>query len=78
MQELEEHEAQTWQEIENLLQTGSAARNYEYATNLLSKLQQLSEFQGTQAKFMIRVRDLSDRYKKRPALIERLKKKGWI
>lgn len=78
MQELEEHEAQTWQEIENLLQTGSAARNYEYATNLLSKLQQLSEFQGTHAKFMIRVRDLSDRYKKRPALIERLKKKGWI
>ena len=78
MQELAKHEARTWQEIENLLQTGTTARNYEDATALLSRLQELSEFQGTQAGFMIRVRELGERYRKRPALIERWKKKGWI
>lgn len=77
MQELAKREAQTWQEIENLVQIGSAARNYDTATTLLSKLQQLSEFQGTQANFMTRVRELGERYKKRTALIERLKRKGW-
>ncbi len=78
MQELAKREAQTWQEIENLVQLGSAARNYDTATTLLSKLQQLSEFQGTQANFMTRVRELGERYKKRTALIERLKRKGWM
>jgi hypothetical protein len=78
MQELAKREAQTWQEIENLVQSGYTASNYEYATTLLSKLQQLSEFQETQANFMTRVRELGERYKKRTALIDRLKKKGWI
>ena len=78
MQELARREAQTWQEIENLLQSGYTARNYDDATALLSKLQQLSEFLGTQANFIIRVRELGELYKKRPALIERFKKKGWI
>jgi hypothetical protein len=78
MQELAKHEARTWQEIEKLVQMGSTGRNYEDAIALLSKLQQLSEFQGTQADFIIRVRDLGVRYKKRTALIERLKRKGWV
>ncbi len=78
MQELAKREAQTWQEIEDLLEGRHTASNYEYATTLLSNLQQLSEFLGTQANFMIRVRELGERYKKRTALIERLKRKGWI
>ena len=78
MQELAKREAQTWQEIEKLVQMGSTARNYDDAIALLSKLQQLSEFQGTQANFITRVRGLGERYKKRTALIERLKRKGWI
>ncbi len=78
MQELAKHEVRTWQEVENLLQTGSTARTYDDSTALLSRLQQLSEFQGTQPGFMARVRDLGERYRKRPALIERWKKKGWI
>ena len=78
MQELAKREAQTWQEIENLVQSGYTASNYEYATTLLSKLEQLSEFQGTQVNFITRVRELGERYKKRTGLIERLKKKGWI
>jgi hypothetical protein len=78
MQELAKREAQTWQEIEKLVQMGSTARNYDDAIALLSKLQQLSEFQGTQTNFTTRVRKLGERYKKRTALIERLKRKGWI
>jgi hypothetical protein len=78
MQELAKREAQTWQQVEDLLQSGYTARNYEDATGLLSKLEQLSAFQGTQANFNARVRDLGGRYKKRAALIERWKKKGWI
>ena len=78
MQELAKRDSQTWQEVEHLLQSGYTARNYDDATGLLSKLQQLSEFQGTQAHFEMRVRDLGERYKKRTALIERWKKKGWI
>ena len=78
MQELAKREAQTWQEVENLLQSRYSARSYDDATALLSKLQQLSEFQGTQTNFKTRVRELNERYKKRTALIERWKKKGWI
>jgi hypothetical protein len=78
MQVLAKREAQTWQEIEKLVQMGSTARNYDDAIALLSKLQQLSEFQGTQVNFIIRVRELGERYKKRTTFIERLKKKGWI
>ena len=78
MRDLGKHEAQIWQEAENLLQGGYTARNYDDATALLSKLQQLSEFQATQTNFETRVRELGERYKKRTALIERWKKKGWI
>ena len=78
MQELAKREAHTWQEIEKLVQMGSIAKNYDDAIALLSKLQQLSEFQGTQASFMTRVHELGERYRKRTALIERLKRKGWI
>jgi hypothetical protein len=78
MQELAKREAQTWQEIENLLQSGYTARNYDDATALLSRLQQLSEFQGTESDFIIRVRELGERYKKRTALIDRWQKQGWI
>jgi len=78
MQVLAKREAQTWQEVENLLQGGYTTRNYDDATALLSKLQQLSEFQATQTNFETRVRELGEHYKKRTALIERWKKKGWI
>jgi hypothetical protein len=78
MQELAKRETQVWQEVENLLQSGYTARNYDDATALLSKLQQLSEFQRTQTNFETRVRELGERYKKRTALIERWKKRGWI
>jgi len=78
MQELAKREAQTWQEIENLLQSGYTARNYEDATALLSKLQQLSEFQGKQINFSGRLQALAEKYEGRTALIGRWKRKGWL
>jgi hypothetical protein len=78
MQELAKHEAKSWQDVENLIQSGYAASNYDEATALLVKLQQLAEFQGTQSDFDIRLRALVEGYKGRGALIGRWKKKGWI
>jgi hypothetical protein len=78
MQELAKHEEQTWQEIENLLQSGYTAKNYEDATALLSKLQELSEFQGKQINFNNRLQALAEKYKGRTALIGRWKKRGWL
>ena len=78
MQELAKREAHTWQEIENLLQSGYTARNYDDATGLLSKLQELSEFQGKQIDFNNRFQALAEKYKGRTALIGRWKKKRWL
>jgi len=78
MQELAKREVQTWQDVENTLKSDYTASNYDYATTLLDKLQQLAEFQGTQSNFDIRLRALVDEYKGRSALIGRWKKKGWV
>lgn len=78
MQELANREAKSWQDVENLIQSGYAASNYDEATALLGKLQQLAEFHGTQSNFDIRLRALMEKYKGRSALIGRWKKKGWV
>jgi len=78
MQELAKREAQVWRAIEKTLESGYTAKNYDDATSLLSKLQQLAEFQGTQTSFMVRLRALVEKYKSRSALISRWKKKGWV
>jgi hypothetical protein len=78
MQELAKREAQTWKDVENTLKGGYTASNYDYATTLLDKLQQLAEFQGTQSNFDVRLRALVEEYKGCSALIGRWKKKGWV
>lgn len=78
MQELAKREVQTWQDVENTLKSGYTASNYDYATTLLDKLQQLAEFQGTQSNFEVRLRALVGEYKGRSALIGRWKQKGWV
>jgi len=78
MQELAKREVQTWQEIDNLLQSGYTAKNYDDATALLSKLQELAEFQGKQIHFNTRLQALAEKYKGRSALIGRWRKKGWL
>lgn len=77
MQELAKREAQTWQEVENTLESGYTASNYDHATNLLARLQQLADFQGTQANFDTRLGKLIEKYKTRTALMGRWKRKGW-
>lgn len=78
MQELAKRETQTWQDVERTLESGYTARNYDDATALLEKLQQLANYQGTQTNFNVRVRVLVEKYKARTALIGRWKKKGWV
>ena len=78
MQELAKRESQTWQEVEQTLASGYTASNYDRATNLLDKLQQLADFQGTQTNFTVRLGKLVEKYKARTALIGRWKRKGWI
>jgi hypothetical protein len=77
MQELAKREAQTWQDVEKALESGYTASNYEHATNLLDKLQQLADFQGTQNNFDAGVKLLVEKYKARTALMGRWKRKGW-
>jgi hypothetical protein len=78
MQKLSQREAEIWQDVENVLESGYTARNYDDATALLDKLQQLAEFQGTQAGFSLRLQILVKKYKARSALMSRWKKNGWI
>ena len=78
MQELAKRESQTWQEAEQTLANGYTASNYDLATNLLDKLQQLADFQGTQTNFTVRLGKLVEKYKARTALIGRWKRKGWV
>jgi hypothetical protein len=78
MQKLAKHEAKTWQDVEDLIQSGYAASNYDEATILLVKLHQLAEFQGTQIRFDVQLQELVEKYKSRSALVGRWRKKGWI
>jgi hypothetical protein len=78
MQELAKRESQTWQEVEKTLESGYTASNYDHATNLLARLQQLADFQGTQANFDTRLGKLMEKYKARTALMGRWKRKGWV
>jgi hypothetical protein len=78
MQELAKKEAQSWQEVELLIQSGYTAQYYDSATALLSKLHQLAEFQGMQASFDARLGALVKKYKSRSALMGRWKKMGWV
>jgi hypothetical protein len=78
MQELAKREDQTWQNVDNLIQSGYAASNYDEATSLLVKLEQLAEFQNSMNNFETQVQSLAEKYKGRGARIARWKKKGWV
>jgi len=78
MQELAKQEAQTWQEVDRLIQSGYTAQNYDSATALLSKLHQLAEFQEKQASFDARLGALVKKYISRSSLMGRWKKMGWL
>jgi hypothetical protein len=64
--------------VEQTLEGGYTASNYDHATNLLDKLHQLAGFQGTQNNFDARVKLLVEKYKAHTALMGRWKRKGWV
>jgi ATP-dependent DNA ligase len=79
MKALAAREAQAWQQVDTLLETGrKIASVYDEATSLLEKLKQLSEFQDTRDVFQARLRQFAQKYASRPSLIGRWKKRGWI
>ncbi len=85
MKALATREEQTWKKVDDLLNNGrKIAAVYDEATELLDKLQQLSEFQDTADTsirrdiFQQRLRMLAVKYSARPSLIRRWENKGWI
>ena len=79
MKALAAQEEQTWKKVEDLLDNGrKIASVYDEATELLEKLQQLSEFQDTRDIFQQRLRRLAEKYSARSALMSRWRVKGWI
>jgi hypothetical protein len=79
MKALAAREAQTWQQVENLLDNGrKIASVYDEATALLEKLKQLSEFQDARDVFRTRLRRLAEKFSSRSSLIGRWREKGWI
>ncbi len=72
MKALAAREAQTWQQVDTLLENGrKIASVYDEATALLEKLKQLSEFQDTRDVFQARLQKLAQKYASRPSLIGR-------
>jgi hypothetical protein len=79
MKALAAREAQVWQQVETLLDTGrKIASVYDETTALLEKLKQLSEFQDTQEVFRARLQQLAQKHASQPSLIDRWKKRGWV
>jgi hypothetical protein len=79
MKSLAAREGQTWQQVENILDTNrKIASVYDEATALLEKLKQLSEFQDTRDIFQQRMNRLAEKYATRHSLIERWWKRGWL
>lgn len=79
MKALGVREAQVWQQVETLLDTGrKIASVYDRATGLLEKLEQLAAFQDNRNIFQSHLHRLAQKYASRPALIDRWKKRGWV
>ncbi len=79
MKALAAREAQTWQQVDDLLDKGrKIASVYDEATGLLAKLQELSEFQHRPADFRACLLPLAQKYAARPSLIARWKSRGWV
>ena len=79
MKALAVREAQTWQQVGDVLEKGrKTASVYDEATAILSRLQQLAEFEGRPASFRARLGPLAQKYASRPSLIERWRRRGWV
>jgi hypothetical protein len=79
MKNLAAREELVWQQIDTIIANGGKiASVYNEATGLLDKLKQLSDFQNTNGKFVLRISQLAQKYASRPSLIARWKDRGWV
>lgn len=79
MEALAAREAQTWRQVDELLDEGRRiASVYDEATALLAKLEQLYDFQHRSSIFQSRLRSMAEKYAARGALIDRWRKKRWV
>ena len=74
LQELEtlaKREAQTWEEVDTLIQQ-TQAKAYVEAVRLLLKLRELARYQGQEETFQQRLNHMCEQYYRRSALLRRL------
>jgi hypothetical protein len=75
LEALAKHEAQTWEEVEALIQQ-SKAKAYKEAAQLLVKLRELAIYQGQEMVFQQRLNRIYEQYSRRSALLRRLRDAG--
>jgi hypothetical protein len=68
-------EAQVWAEVDALIQQ-TKARAYDSAVQLLVKLRGLAEYQGQETRFHQQLDAICEEYRRRPALLGRLRDAG--
>ncbi|MBN1428397.1 MAG: hypothetical protein JXB07_08430 [Anaerolineae bacterium] len=78
MEKLATRETQVWQQVEDLLESGKIASIYDQATELLVKLNQLADFQGTPHIFQSRIAKMAEKYSSRSSLMRRWRDKKWL
>ena len=75
LEALAKREAQTWEEVEALIQQ-SKTKAYKEAAQLLVKLRELAIYQGQETVFQQRLNRIYEQYSRRSALLRRLRDAG--
>jgi hypothetical protein len=70
---LARREEEVWRQVDDLIQQGKA-KPYDQAVHLLLELKALAEYQRQPAAFEERVRAMRDQYRRRTALMRRLRR----
>jgi len=78
MKKLEKEEPQLWLDVERVLAGGTKSKLYDEATEVLGKLYELAKYKGKESRFKMQVRRFAEQYSRRPALIKRWARKGWV
>jgi hypothetical protein len=75
LEALARREDEAWAEVEALIEK-TQAKPYDEAVRLLVRLQDLAKYQGKEPVFQQRLNGIYERYSRRPALLDRLRKAG--
>jgi uncharacterized Zn finger protein len=73
LEALAAREGETWAEVEALIEK-MQARSYDEAVQLLVRLRDLARYQGKESVFQQRLNGIYERYSRRPALLDRLRR----